>query len=118
MLPSKEELEEELDQKRLEARERLKHSDSFSRSAAPVIFVGVVFWGAMYFVVLYSFSEWQRLATISAIIGVLIAIALIALRINANKGRPFSRYTIFNALLIAILATLILLARVRVDQPV
>ena len=112
MLPTKEELEAELERKRLEAREDKKHSDSMSRVIAPLLLLPVVAWGAMCFSVLYSFSEWQKIASLSAIISVLIGIALIVLKINQKNGSPFSSYTIFNALLVAIYAVLYFLVEV------
>jgi uncharacterized protein YhhL (DUF1145 family) len=116
MLPTRkeleEELEEELERKRLDARERNKHSDSTSRVIAPAILLGVMVWGAMCFNVLYAFSEWRKMANISVIIGVLVGIALIAIKVNQKSGSPISPYTIFNTLLAAIFAVLYFLVEV------
>ncbi len=107
-MPTKEELEAEMNRLRQEARERTKHSDSDASIVALLIFVPVVFYGALSFVVLYGLSEWRKMATISAIIGVLIVIDVIALRINRMKGSPISPYWIFVVLLLAIAAVLTL----------
>ena len=61
---------------------------------------------------LYGFSEWHKMATISAIIGVLIIFDVIALKINRAKGSPISPYWIFVALLLAIAAVLAVLVKV------
>lgn len=111
-MPTKEELEAEMDRQRREARERMKHSDSFAPTAALIISVPLAFWGTMCFVVLYSFSEWRKIATITAIIGVLVVLDLIAIKINRMKGSPFSPYSIFIVLLLAIAAVLALLVEV------
>jgi hypothetical protein len=111
-MPTKEELEAEMNRQRQEARERRKHADSFAPSVALIISVPLVIYGALSFVVLYGFSEWRRMATISAIIGVLIIIELIALKINRMKGSPISPYWIFVVLLLAIAAVLALLVKV------
>lgn len=111
-MPTKEELEVEMDRQREEARERLKHSNSFAPVAAFLISVPLVLLGTMSFVVLYGFSEWRTMATIAAIIGVLVVIGLIALKINRKKGRPFSPYSIFVVLQLAIAAVLALLVKV------
>ncbi len=116
MLPTRKELEkeleEELERKRLDASERNKHSDSTSRVIAPAILLGVMFWGLMCFGVLYTFSEWRKMANISAIIGVLVGISFTAIKINQKNGSPISSYTIFNALLAAIFAVLYFLVEV------
>ena len=111
-MPTKEELEAEMDRQRQESRERMKHSNSFAPLAALLISVPLAFWGTMSFVALYGFSEWRKMATISAIIGVLVVIELIALKINRMKGSPFSPYSIFVVLLLAIAAVLALLVEV------
>lgn len=112
MLPTKEELEAELERKKRQAREDKKHIDSTSRVIAPVILVTVVSYGAMGFSVLYAFSEWQKIANLSAIISLLVGIALVVLRINHKNGSPFSSYTIFNALLVTIFCVLYFLVEV------
>lgn len=110
-MPTKEELEAEMNRQRQEAREQMKHSDSGAPWVALIISTPLAFYCAFSFVVLYGASEWRRLATISAIIGVLIVIELIALKINRMKGSPISPYWIFVVLLLAIAAVLALLMR-------
>lgn len=111
-MPTKEELEAEMDRQRQEARERTKHSNSFAPFAAILISVPLALWGTMSFVVLSGFSEWRKIATITTIIGVLVVIELIALKINRMKGSPFSPYSILVVLLLAIAAVLALLVKV------
>ena len=111
-LPTKEELEAEMERQRQEARERTKHSNSDAPMVALIISTPLVFYGAMSFVVLYGLSEWRKIATISATIGVLVVIDLIALKINKMKGSPISPYWIFVLLLLAIAAVLALLVKV------
>lgn len=110
-MPTKEELEVEMNCLRQEARERTKHSDSMAPMVALIISTPLVFYGTMSFVVLYGLSEWRKIANISAIIGVLIVIELIALKINRMKGSPISAYWIFVVLLLAIAAVLALLVK-------
>ena len=112
VMPTKEELEAEMDRQRQEARERTKHSNGFAPLAALLISVPLAFWGTMSFVVLYGFSEWRKIANITAIIGILVVIDLIALKINRMKGSPISPYWIFVVLLLAIAAVLALLVKV------
>ena len=111
-MPTKEELELEMNRLRQESRERTKHADSDAPIVALLIFLPVVFYGALSFVVLYGLSEWRKLTTISASIGVLIVVGLIALKINRMKGRPVSPYWILVVLLLAIAAVLALIVRV------
>ena len=111
-MPTKEELEEEMNRLREEARERSKHSDSDAPIVALLISLPVVFYGALSFVALYGASEWRRIATISSIIGVLTAMQFIALKINRMKGSPISPYWIFVVLLLAIAAVLALLVKI------
>ena len=111
-MPTKEELEVEMNRLRQEARERTKHSDSDAPIVALLISLPVVFYGALSFVVLYGLSEWRKIATISVIVGVLIVIDLIALKINRMKGKPVSPYWIFVVLLLAIAAVLAVLVKV------
>ena len=111
-MPTREELEAEMDRRRQEARERLKHANSDAPIVAMIIFVPLVFVGAIALVTLYAFSEWRKLALISGIIAVLIVVELIALKINRMKGRPISPYGIFVVLLLAIAAVLALLTDV------
>ena len=110
-MPTKEELEVEMNRLRQEARERTKHSDSLAPMIALIISTPLAFYGALSFVVLYGLSEWRRIATISTIIGVLVVIELIALKINRMKGSPISPYWIFVVLLLAIAAVLALLVK-------
>ena len=111
--PSKEELEADMERRRQEAIERGKHSNSFAPIAALIISMSLAFWGTMNFVVLYAFSEWRKMILISStVIGALVIICVIALRMNKNKGKPFSPYSIFTVLLLAIAAVLAFLVNV------
>ena len=110
-MPTKEELEVETNRLRQEARKRTKHSDSMAPMVALIISTPLAFYGALSFVVLHGLSEWRRIAAISATIGVLVVIELIALKINRMKGSPISPYWIFVVLLLAIAAVLALLVK-------
>jgi len=101
-----------MDRLRQDARERLKHSNSDAPIVALIIFVPLIFVGALSFVTLYAFSEWRKMAILSGIIGVLVVIDLIALKINRMKGSPISPYWIFVVLLLAIAAVLVLSEKV------
>ncbi len=111
-MQTQEELEAEMDRQRQEASERTKHSNSYSRTAAFLILPLLGFWAATCFVVLYAFSEWRKMVTIIAIVGVLVVVEFIALKINRKKGSPYSPYSIFIVLLLAIAAVLALLVEV------
>ena len=106
MLPSKQEIEAELERKRLEARERNKHADSVSRGIAPLIFVPALAWGVLCLTMLYAFADWQTIGRFAVISGGLVATAIIAIWINRKNGSPVSSYVIFNVLLVAIVGVL------------
>lgn len=105
-MPSEEELDADLDQKRQEAFQRTVRSKKIARVFVGVFLVALVI-GSILFLSRYSQSlDRATVIAVVAIVSVLVGLEVVALKMNARKGKPLSEVAISAVFLILLFAAL------------
>ncbi len=100
-MPTKEELEAELDRRRREARQRIERSRRIGRFIGLLVILAMGVAGALSFGYLLRSVGWQKTTIIAVVILVLVALEVAALKINALRGNPLPQQAIIIAFLVA-----------------